>query len=98
MTIEQIASRIDAGSAQAFVRAARHVIDAMMIEANHVQQTQTPGQTDYANVGLTREAPAGGWISRSEIHAAQQQMTEAISAEKWVEGFAAAVRVLQLIS
>lgn len=97
MTIEQIAGRIDASAAQAFVRAARHVIDAMMIEANRVQQTQTPGHTDYASAELSRAAPPGGWISQSELNEAQQKMTEALAAEKWTEGFATAIRVLKMI-
>lgn len=97
MKLEQIAGRIDADTARAFVEAARHVIDAMLIEAERVQQTQTPGRRDYAAAGLDASTPGGGWISHAELRAAAQRVGEAVAAEKWSEGFVAAVKLLALV-
>lgn len=94
MTLEAMFKQIDAGAVRAFVTAARHVIDALMIEAARVRQTQTPAPRDYASVGLSGEAPPGGWISDDELRLTAQRMSEAIAAEKWVEGALFALRVL----
>lgn len=88
---------LDAGTARAFVTAARHVIDALLIEAARVQQTQTPGATDYASADVSREAPGGGWISDAELRGVTQRMTEAVAAEKWVEGAVFAVQAIALL-
>lgn len=93
MNLIELANQLDVGTAKAFVQAARNVIDAMMIEARRVQQTQTPGTKSYATAELSRAAPPGGWISPTELAATQQRMLEAISAEKWADGFIAAMRV-----
>ncbi len=97
MDMVQVAKAMDAGTVQAFVTAARHVIDALMIEGARVEQTRTPGQRDYTTAELTREGPAGGWIASDELRATTQKLSEAIAAEKWVEGFAVAVRLLAAV-
>ena len=71
------AQRIDQDTARTFVQAARHVIDALLIEAARVQQTQTPPERDYNDAALSREAPAGGWLSNDELRQSAQQMAEA---------------------
>jgi len=86
--------QIDAGTARAFVAAARHVIDALLIEAERVQQTQTPAARDYNAAELSREAPAGGWLSHAELREAARRMSEALATEKWVDGFVAAVKLM----
>lgn len=96
MNLETAMERVDAGSARAFVRAARHVIDALMIEARSVRQTQTPGAVDYVRAELPREAPPGGWISHDEIDRMHQQMVEAITRQKWIEGAVFAIRLMRL--
>ena len=97
MDLKTLAERIDAGTARAFVSAARHVIDAMLIEAERVQQARTPAVRDYAAAELDRSAPGGGWVSHAELRAAAQKMSESLAAEKWIDGFVAAMRLLLLV-
>lgn len=97
MDMVQLAKGLDAGAVRAFVTAARHVIDALMIEATRLEQVRTPGVRDYATAELSREAPGGGWIASDELRATTQKLTEAIAAEKWVEGFVVAVRLLSAL-
>ncbi len=89
---------IDANTAQAFVRAARHVIDALLIEAGRVRATQTPGPRDYNDAAaLPRETPPGGWLSHDELRETARQMAEATAAEKWTDGLLCALKGLALI-
>lgn len=98
MNLDVVLRAIDARTAWRFVEAARHVVDALLIEAERVRQTQTPAPLDYSgDAGLRREAPAGGWISVDELRAATQRMSEALAAEKWREGFTAAVAAMVMI-
>ncbi len=97
MTLNSALQQVDAGTAQAFVRAARHVIDAMMIEAQRVHQAQAPGARDYLGGDLSREAAAGGWISHEELRSTTQKLSEAIAAEKWIDGLLTAVRLIALL-
>jgi hypothetical protein len=94
MDLRTIAGQLDVATVRSFVNAARHVIDAMLIESQRVQSAQTPGAKDYNAAGLSREAPPGGWISHDELRRTSQQMSEAIAAEKWSEGFLFAVQIL----
>lgn len=96
MNLEDLLGRIDLRTAQAFVRAARHVIDALLIEAERVKEAQAPTPRDYATASLSREAPPGGWLSRDELRSAAQRMAEAMAAEKWVDGALVAIRALAL--
>ncbi len=97
MRIDELLKAIDAETARAFVQAARSVIDAMLIEAARIEETQTPAVIDYEHAALSREAPAGGWISHAELRRTTQQMAEAMAAEKWVDGMLAAIRLLRVI-
>src|SRR5262245_32946580 len=94
MDLRTLAQSIDAGTARAFVSGARHFIDALLIEAQRISQTATPGQRDYESARLSRETPGGGWISDDELRRVCQQMSEAIALEKWVDGAIFAVRAL----
>ena len=95
MNIGEIAKCIDADTARAFVTAARHVIDALLIEAERVRQTQTPVPRDYAEAELPRSAPAGGWLSHEELGHTAQRLAEAIAAEKWTDGLLFALKLLR---
>ncbi len=97
MDLQTIIGRLDAGTARAFVSAARHVIDAMLIEAEQIKQTQTPGAMNYESATLSREAPAGGWISDAELRRTTQQLSEAIAAEKWTDGAVFAIKALSAL-
>ncbi len=94
MDWQTVIQRIDPAAAQAFVQAARNVVDALLIEGERVRQTQTPPPRDYETADLSRESPAGGWISPEELRAAVQRMAEAIASEKWLDGLVAALKVL----
>jgi len=86
MNLTELVKSLDAQTARAFVRAARNVIDAMLVEAARVEETHTPAERDYNAAGLSREAPAGGWLSGGEVRQTAQKVAEAMAAEKWTEG------------
>lgn len=97
MDLLTLADHIDARTARAFVSAARHVIDAMLIEGERTRQASTPAPRDYASAVLDRSAPGGGWISPSELRSAAQRLSEAVAAEKWTEGFVVAMQLLMMV-
>jgi hypothetical protein len=94
MDLRRLLQQIDAETARAFVGAARHVLDALLLEAARAEEMQTPGPRDYENAELSRATPAGGWLSHAELRKTTQEMTEAIAAEKWVDGVAFAIQLL----
>lgn len=104
MDVKTVLKQIDASTARAFVHATRHVIDAMLVEGERIAQTQGPRARDYnaAAVAGTSEtgasAPAGGWISDSEIHDTARRLSEAIAAEKWVDGAMFAIQLLSRLA
>lgn len=97
MDLKTVVEKLDARTAQAFVTAARHVIDAMLIEGQRVRQTQTPGEVDYASAELSREAAPDGWLSHEELRGTVQKMGEAIAAEKWTDGVLFAIKALSAV-
>lgn len=97
MDLRQALQQVDASTAQAFVSAARHVIDALLIEARRVQAQQPPAARDYRGAALPRESPAGGWLAHEELALTAQRMAEAIAAERWVDGALFAVRMLAML-
>ena len=97
MNIETLVERIDSGTARAFVTAARHVIDALLIEAERVQQTQTPTPRDYNAADMPRNTPVGGWLSHEELRGTAQRLAEAMAAEKWTEGVVFAARLFNAL-
>ncbi len=97
MDMRSVLASIDAQTAQAFVTAARHVIDALLIEGERVQQTQTPAARDYSQAELSRATPAGGWLSHEELRDVARRMAEAVAAEKWTDGFVAALELLAVV-
>lgn len=97
MNLASLLPQIDAQSARAFVSAARHIIDALLIEAERVEATQTPAPRDYTAAALDRTAPAGGWIGVGELRATSRQLNEAIAAEKWTDGLLCALKLMALL-
>lgn len=97
MNIETLLKGIDAGTARSFVRAARHVVDALLIEAERIGETQTPAARDYDNAELPRSAPAGGWLSAEELRGTAQRLAEAVAAEKWTDGLICAFRLFNVM-
>lgn len=97
MDIVGIAERVDARVAQSFVRAAFNVLTAMTVEVERGKPARPPGERDYNAAGLSREGPAGGWISDGELRAATQRISEAIAAEKWSEGFVFAIQAMAML-
>lgn len=94
MNLKTVLENIDPQTARAFIRATRHVIDAMLIEGARVEQAQTPTPRDYREQGMPRDAPPGGWISSSELRDTAQRLSQALSGEKWLDGFVAALRIV----
>jgi hypothetical protein len=94
MNVQAILKQIDASTARAFVQATRHVIDAMLIEGERIAQAQRPTPRDYNSAAIDATTPAGGWISDSEIHDSARRLSEAIAAEKWIDGAMFAIRLL----
>jgi predicted phage gp36 major capsid-like protein len=92
-----LVSRLDAKAAQTFVTAARHIIDAMLIEGERIQAVQTPPARDYAGAALDRSTPAGGWLTRPELRETARKLSEAVAAEKWTEGFLLAMQILMMV-
>lgn len=97
MNLEAVLKQLDANAARAFVTAARHVIDALLIEGQRVAQAQPPTPRDYTTAKLSSPSPAGGWLSDEELRGAAQRMAEAMAAEKWVEGALFAIRLLSAL-
>lgn len=97
MDVQTLVRNIDAQTARAFVEAARHVIDALLIEAERVGQTQTPDVTDYEHASLSRETPAGGWLSHAELRDTARRLSEAVAAEKWIDGLTCALKLLSAL-
>ncbi len=97
MNWESLLQSINPETARAFVAAARHLIDALLIEAERVEQAATPAPRDYPQAGLPRSTPGGGWITHSELRETARRLAEAVAAEKWVEGVAAAIKLLAVV-
>lgn len=97
MNIETLVKHIDAGTARAFVTAARHVLEALLIEAERIGETQTPTARDYDSAELPRSAPAGGWLSTEELRGTAQRLAEAVAAEKWTDGLICAIRLFNVM-
>jgi len=97
MILESVVKKIDAATARAFVTAARHVIDALLIEVQHAEETRTPAPRDYDQAGWPRSTPPGGWLSHEEVRAAAQRLAEAMAAEKWTDGLLCAVKLFALL-
>lgn len=93
-TIKTIADKLDLATIQSFTRAALDVIQVVLNEAEKRAATATPDKVDYAHADHDWSAPAGGWLTPDEIRTAITEITEAIAAEKWFDGFVAAVKMM----
>lgn len=83
-------------SLKEFVLAFKAMLDRGLIPTVPVKPEVEPPLHEYGGKGLTKNAPASGWISESELAGRVQLMTEAIAAEKWEEGFLFAVQIIML--
>jgi hypothetical protein len=97
MEFRTIVQQLNPATARAFVQATRNVIDALMIEGARVREARGPEPRDYEQAGFSRAAPPGGWIAPEELRGVLQKMNEAISLEKWTEGFLFAVRAMSML-
>lgn len=97
MDLRTLVQNIDAATARAFVQAGRHVIDALLIEAQRVRAVQTPAPRDYNAAELPRETPAGGWLGHDELKATARELAEALAAERWVDGVLLTIRALSFV-
>lgn len=95
MSASQWLANLEPATISAFVRAARHVIDALLIEGQRIQSAGTPPPPrDYATADLDRSTPTGGWLTPDDLRNGAQRLAEAVAAEKWIEGFKLAVMLL----
>lgn len=94
MDLRTLLRNIDAETARAFVSAAGHVIDALLLETARVEEALTPPPRDYDSATLPRSAPPAGWLSHEELRRTTQKMSEAIAAEKWADGVTLAIGLL----
>lgn len=93
MNLEALLRQVDAGTAQAFVAAARHVIDALLIEGQRWAEKPAPPVRDYEAAELPRGAPPAGWLSHEELRDAAKRLAEALALEKWTDGLICAVKL-----
>lgn len=91
MDLLTLARTIDAPTARAFVSAARHLFDALLIEAERVKPARTPAARDYDGPALARTTPAGGWLTHDELRDTARRLAEAVAAERWTDGLLAAL-------
>lgn len=96
-TASAIASHIGPEEAKHFVTAAFNVIKAALIVREQEREARTPGTVDYGSAELDRSTPADGWITDETLLSYQQRMTEAIAAEKWMDGFIFAIQLISVL-
>ncbi len=94
MNWQDLIRAIDPVTAKAFVSAVRNVVDALLVESERVEQTEPLATRDYNRADLPRRQPAGGWLSPTELRASGRAMAEALAAEKWTDGFLAAIKLV----
>lgn len=97
MDYAKILEKIDVTTLRAFIGAALRVVDALLIEAERAGPLGTPAPRDYRHADMPRTAPPGGWLSAGELRSTAQRMSEAVAAERWVEGFTTAVKLLAVV-
>jgi len=94
MDLRSLLQQIDAETARAFIGAARHVLDALLLETARAAEESTPAERDYESAALPRGTPPGGWLSHAELRRTTRAIAEAVAAEKWVEGMACTIQLL----
>lgn len=98
MNLKTMLDSIDESTARSMVEAVGRVFDALVIESERVQQTQTPPKRDYNSAELSRAVPGSGWISDSSLRRAAQDIAEAVAQEQWTQGLISAVRWLRVLN
>lgn len=94
MTKDQISS-LPPSKLAAVVHAVRDVIDTLADNRSSYANTAPQG-TEYDTADHDASAPVGGWLSVDELRERSRQMTEAIAAEKFVQGFLMAVQLMAM--
>lgn len=94
MDLRTLLQQIDAETARAFISAARHMLDALLLEAARAEDVCAPAAQDYENESLSRATPPGGWLSHEELRKTTQEIVEAVAAEKWADGVACTIQLL----
>lgn len=94
--IEEIVKTLNIEDVKKFVIAVNNIVSQLL-----VQPTQT-GPVDNAPIDYNAKQmpdykPKGGWINVDELRNKNQQMTEAISLEKWTDGFIFALQALAAV-
>ena len=97
--IKLFTDQLDPATIKSFLVAAKNVADQLVVQVKQAKSTSTPGPTNYLdpNGGLDRSAPEGGWLTPETLQNYSQRMTEALTAEKWEEGFVACLALLSAV-
>lgn len=97
MNLVQIASKLSPETIKQVVAAVFAAVDAAQVESSKRIESGPGHAKDYDAIEPNREGPPGGWIDDAEIRNTCKAMSEAISLEKYVEGFIMAVRIMSMI-
>lgn len=90
------ASKLPHSVLESVVHTVRTLVDALADQAATPPGT-LPGGTDYSTADHDASAPAGGWLSVDELRDRSKQMTEAIAAEHFEQGFLMAVQLMAML-
>jgi len=94
MDWKELVRALDAETAQRFVVAARHVLDALLLEAERLEGLRTPPGRDYQRATLPRATPPGGWLRHDELRDTARRIGAAVASEKWTDGVVETLRFL----
>lgn len=78
---------------KAFVLTVQKIVNKALIQPTEV----IPESKTVEGGTFSVPSPSGGWIGVSELKNVNQKMVEAISAEKWEDGFWFAVQLIMLL-
>lgn len=91
MKLEEIITQLTVEQIKDFVISVNKIVNQLLIPLPEKQE-ETSKLVDYEK--MPNHVPKGGWISPNELRQQNQQMIEAISNEKWLDGFTIAVGLL----
>lgn len=96
--IEDLLKDVNLVIVKRFLFAVESLVNALLLAEELPREARMPQEHDYTKATLPREAPPLGWLSHDQLRESARQMGEAISAEKWTDGFVAAIRLISLFT
>lgn len=94
MKIEDIAAQLTIDQIKDFVTSIHNIVNQLLIPLPS-QQVEVNKSMDYTK--MPNYVPKGGWINPTELRQKNQEMIEAITNEKWLDGFIKAFQLLVTI-